>query len=478
MQLPFINKDTKKPAPWFVGLAAAGLVGTAATTFVMLRPAARQTFDNLTVPATQKTVTTRITASGDVVPVRSVNLNPKNPGWLEARLVKQGDRVQQGQLIARMENRVLQAEQAQAQAQLDQARASLALLQAGTRPEVIGQAEAGVGQAQAQVAEAQAAIQRSQAQLAQSKARLQKAQADINRYTQLYREGTIALRELETVRQDYQLAVAQTEADERAIQQAQASLQRAESGLSNSQQQLEQQQNGPRTQEIQQAEAQVQAANARLQAIQTQLEDTYIRAPFDGVITQTGAEEGAYVTPTSFSSNTGSATYIATLANDLEILAKVPQVDISQIKVGQEVEVTADSFPGKTFKGVVRLVAPEAKEDASQKGVITFEVRVKMLTGKDKLRSGMTTDLAFLGQKLDQALMVPTVAIVTDKGQTGVLVPGQNNKPRFQAVTIGPNIGNETQILDGIQAGDSVFVELPDGTRLDDITKGVNKKEE
>jgi len=68
------------------------------------------------------------------------------------------------------------------------------------------------------------------------------------------------------------------------------------------------------------------------------------------------------------------------------------------------------------------------------------------------------------------------VAIVTDKGQTGVLVPDAQNKPRFQLVTVGSTIGNETQILSGIQVGNQVFVELPEGQKLENITKGVNQK--
>ncbi len=108
--------------------------------------------------------------------------------------------------------------------------------------------------------------------------------------------------------------------------------------------------------------------------------------------------------------------------------------------------------------------------------MITFEVRVKILTGKDQLKSGMTSDLAFLGSQLSGALIVPSVAIVTDQGQTGVLVPDQNNKPKFQPVTIGSTIGNQTQIIDGVRVGDPVFVELPEGQKLENIIKGVNKK--
>jgi HlyD family secretion protein len=449
MQLPLINKVTKKPNPWLVGLLAAGVVGVPTAAFVLSRSNAPQTdVTEYVMPVQQKNVTVRITANGEVIPVRRLNLNPKTAGRLDQLLVEQGDRVDAGQVVARMDSRELQAQRQQALAELARVEANLDLLRTGNRPEAIGQAQAGVNQAQAEVAAAQT--------------RLNLATQRAERNQTLASDGAISRDRLDEVVNEQR--------------SAQANLEQAQARYNNAVQQLRLQRNGARSQEIAQAAAQVEAAKANLQAINTQLEDTVIRAPFAGVITQRNATEGDFVTPTSFSSNTSSATSIVTLANDLEILAKVPEVDIGQIKPGQAVEIRVDSYPNQTFNGLVRLVSPEAKEDPTQRGVITFEVRVKMLTGKDKLRSGMTADLAFLGQQVDNALMVPTVAIITNKGQTGVLVPDRNNKPKFQPVTIGPNIGNETKILDGVKPGDPVFVELPEGQKLTDIIKGMEQQ--
>jgi HlyD family secretion protein len=63
------------------------------------------------------------------------------------------------------------------------------------------------------------------------------------------------------------------------------------------------------------------------------------------------------------------------------------------------------------------------------------------------------------------------VAIVTQKGETGILVPGEKNKPVFRQVTIGPTIANQTQILQGVRAGERVFVGLPAGQKLEDVVK-------
>lgn len=445
MQLPLIKTVTKKNTPWILGLLAAGLVGVSATAIVAVRNAPRQDISSLTVPAQTKNVTVRITASGEVVPVRRLNLNPKAAGRLDTLLVEQGDRVQQGQIIARMDNSELAAQRDQAQAELARTESNLAMLRSGNRPEAIGQARASVEQAQAEVRAAQT--------------RLDLASERVNRNQMLAASGAISRDRLDEVVNE-----------ERS---ARANVEQAQARLNNTRQQLSQQQSGYRVEEIDQAAAQVASARAKLNEVSSRLNDTIIRAPFSGIITQRNAIEGDFVTPTSFASSTSAATSIVTLANDLEILAKVPEVDIGQIKPGQQVEIRADAYPKQVFKGVVRLVSPEAKEDPTQRGVITFEVRVSVTTGKDQLRSGMTTDLAFLGAQLDEALMVPSVAIVTDKGQTGVLIPDQNNKPRFQPVTTGTMIGNETQILEGVQSGDPVFVELPEGLRLENITKGV-----
>jgi HlyD family secretion protein len=449
MQLPFIDKVSKNSNPWMVGLLAAGLVGVPATAYFAIKgQAPQQNLATYTVPVQQKDVTVRITANGEVIPVQRLNLNPKTAGRLAKLYVEQGDRVQQGQIIARMESQELEARRNQAVAELSRTQANLDLIKAGNRPEAIGQAQASVNQSQAEIAAAQT--------------RLDLASARAQRNQSLANEGAISRDRLDEVLNE-----------ERS---AQANLEQVKARYASSVQQLNQQKSGSRSQEIDQAAAQVAAAQANLQQIDTQLGDTIIQAPFSGVITQKNAIEGDFVTPTSFASSTSSATSIVTLANDLEVLAKVPEVDIGQIKQGQEVELRADAFPTQIFKGVVRLVSPEAKEDATQRGVITFEVRVKLLTGKDKLRSGMTTDLSFLGRRMNNSLMVPTVAIVTVKGQTGVLIPDSASKPKFQPVTIGPNIGNETEIIKGITAGDPVFVQLPEGQKLADIVKGLEQQ--
>jgi HlyD family secretion protein len=82
----------------------------------------------------------------------------------------------------------------------------------------------------------------------------------------------------------------------------------------------------------------------------------------------------------------------------------------------------------------------------------------------------MNVDVQFIGDQLQNALVVPTVAVVTQAGETGVLVPGENREIIFQPVTLGPQVDNQIQILSGIDEGEPVFIDLPPGKSLDNIT--------
>ena len=366
----------------------------------------------------EQTITLRIRASGSVVPIQSVNISPKQAGRLVELLVEQGDRIAQGQILARMDDSSVLPQVLQARASVAAASANLDRLRNGSRAEDILSARA---------------------RLDSAKARLELAEAKYQRNRLLAEEGAISRDRL----------------DEVAIERR-----TAQAGVRDAQQQLAQLERGSRPEDIAQAEAQLLQAEANLRAVEVQLEDTIIRSPISGIVAQKYATAGSFVAPQVTASATNSATSasIVAIASGLEILARVPEVDISQIRLGQEVEITADAFPTKTYKGQVRLIAPEA---VIEQNVTSFQVRIKLLTGQDELRSGMNTDLRFWGDTLNNVLTVPTVAIVTQGGKTGVLVANAENQPEFRAITLGTTVDDRTQVLSGLKAGDRIFVARP-----------------
>ncbi|MEM6502464.1 MAG: efflux RND transporter periplasmic adaptor subunit [Cyanobacteria bacterium P01_C01_bin.89] len=431
----------KRPIVWGV-LASFVLVG-AGVLAVSRRTAPRspeENLDALTVVVDQTDITAQISATGTVRPVRTVNLSPKTSGRLVQLYVEQGDSVAAGQVIAQMDDSEVRSRLGQAQAAVDRARAELLRLEAGSRPE--------------DIAEARARVNRAQADVASSQARLDLANTRLQRNQMLTDQGVIERDSLDGAVQE--------------ARAAEADLTRSQAGLAEARRGLERLQNGFRVEEIAQARAAVKEAQANAALVQTQLNDTQIRAPFSGFISQKYAEPGAFVTPTtSASTGTGAtSTSIAALAQGLEILAQVPEVDIGLIRQGQTVKVRADSYPDRTFDAQVKRIAPEA---ILERDVTYFEVRLSLVTGRDVLRSGMNVELVFLGDSLKDALVVPTVAVVTIKGETGVLVPNEEQEPVFRPVTLGPVVEQQIQILDGLESGDRVFTNLPRGKKLENI---------
>ncbi|MDJ0674303.1 MAG: efflux RND transporter periplasmic adaptor subunit [Calothrix sp. MO_167.B42] len=473
IQLPVIGK-IKHPGPWLIGLVgviATVTVGTVVVSKVLTgSQTSNEMIQELTIPVAAKNITLRIPASGNVVPVRSVNISPKNPGILKSLLVEQGDRVEKNQIIARMDSADIQARIAQAKANIAQSQAQLDQALAGNRSQEITQAKARLAQVQAQFAAAKAGnrpqeIAQAKAQVDAARAKVVLSEEQVKRYQYLYRQGAERKQLLEqNISEDRtakanlreaqkRLALLQSGSRVEDIEQRRAVVMEAKAAL-------ELLESGSRPEEIAQRRAALAAAKAQLQTELVNLENTIIRAPFSGVITQKYTNVGAFVTPTTSASASASATSssVVALASGVEVLAKVPEADVGKIKQEQPVEIVSDAYPGQVFKGRVRLIAPEAvKED----GVTLFQVKVGIDTGKQELISGLNVDLTFLGEQIENAFMVPTVAIVTEKGNTGVLIPDSKNQPLFRSITIGSQVKDQTQILDGVKPGDRIFLNPP-----------------
>ena len=143
-------------------------------------------------------------------------------------------------------------------------------------------------------------------------------------------------------------------------------------------------------------------------------------------------------------------------------MAKVAELDIGQLQPGQKVKIVADAYPDRVFEGEIERIAPEA---IVEENVTSFEVIVRLLTGQDLLRSKMNVDVTFIGKKLSDSLVVPTVAIFTENGTQGVMIPDENSQPKFQPVKVGLYLGDKTQIIEGVAADQKVFIDLPDKGR-------------
>ena len=365
-----------------------------------------------------------ITANGTIQPEKSINVSPKSSGRLKSLLVKEGETVKTGQILAYMDESNTLGQVTQADGQLAAAQASLDLLVAGNRSQDIAQAQANLTNAEATLEQSQIVFRQNQ---------------------QLFKEGAIASRDLDAARTTMEANLAKVTQAKEAL-----SLQKA----------------GSRPEEIDRAQAEVLAAAGSLQSVRAQLEDTIIRAPFDGVVVRKYADPGAFVTPTTSGSAVSSATAssILALASNNQVVANVAEANIAQIAIDQEVTIQVDAYPDKKFSGRVVSISPQA---IVNQNVTSFEVKVE-ITSKDKqlLRSGMNASLDFKAGQLKDVLVVPTVAIVRQQGGTGVYVKtNQSETPVFTTIETGITVDDKTEIKSGLTGDEKIFVAFPEGSR-------------
>jgi HlyD family secretion protein len=478
IRIPVIGKKVKYPLRWLLSLMLGGVIIVSASTVFHLNNLGKRKPDitKLTVLVQAKNVTDRITANGKVQPIQSVNISPKNPGLITELAVEQGETVERGQVIAHMDNSEIKMRIVQYQANLDEARAQLSASQAGNRVEDISQQKAKLAEARATLAIIRNGnrlqeIQQAASQVNSARATLVLTQARVRRYQDLAKKGAISQDSLEQYISENRKAKASLEELQQRLSlqkigNRREDIKKQEAVVAQEQEVLRKLKNGDRPEERARLKAAVVVAEAQLRQQQVELQDTIIRAPFRGIVTQRYATLGAYVSPAISASSNASATStsIIALAKGLEVLANVPEVDISKIKRGQKVKILVDAYPNETFSGHVRLVSPEAVVDQN---VTSFQVHVDIDRGKEKLRSGMNvSEVTFIGEEIPHALLIPQEVIVTQRGKTGVWVPDTQQEPQFRPVIIGANIDNQVQVLQGLHAGDRVFIDLPETKKL------------
>ncbi|ACB52338.1 unknown [Crocosphaera subtropica ATCC 51142] len=481
MEIPVPNK-LNRPLPWILAVMTGGLLVVGGLTYKMAQtPVSESKLEKMTVIAQRESLAVDIEASGVVEPIESVNISPKNPGRLVQLRVEQGMKVKEGQILALMEHSEDKAQGKFAEAKYNQALADLEAAKVRI-PSEVQQAQTRYVQAQTQLEQAKANLQRAteripkeidqiKAQIVSAQSGLELAASRVKRNEELLREGAITQDRFDELLNNYNNAQASlmelqkrleqtTQTQNPEIDQLKQEVLHAQATVAEAQIQLEERKRTAKI-DITSLELAAEAAKAELEQMVIQFQDTAIRAPFDGIVTQKYANPGAFVTPTTSASSTASATSssILALARGLKVVAKVPEVDIAMIQQSQPVTITADAYPNEVFKGQVVLIAPEA---VVEDNVTSFEVTIALMEGQDKLLSRMNVDVNFLGQEINDALVVPTVAIVTKNGETGVMVADENEKPKFKPVTIGQVLDEKTQILSGLTPGERVFIDLPE----------------
>nr|WP_236557009.1 biotin/lipoyl-binding protein [Calothrix sp. PCC 7507] len=375
-----------------------------------------------TAAVTRGNLTILVSANGTVQPESSVNVSPKTSGVLKQLLVKEGDFVKPGQILAYMDNSNIQGQLLQARGNLAAAQANLNKVIAGNRSQDIAGSTANLNKVQATY---------------------RQAAEDLRRNQKLQAQGAISQQALSLARSTSDSAQAQVEQSQQALNLLKA---------------------GSRPEDIAQARAQVMAAQGAVTIAQRNIDDTVIRAPFAGIIARKYADPGAFVTPTTAGSAVTSATSssILALASTNEIVAQVAEASIAQIRVGQIAVIKVDAYSGKTFEGKVTQVATQS---LVQQNVTSFEVKVAVADSQKLLSQGMNVTIDFKAGELNQVLVVPTAAIVQQKASQGVYVAKTGGDPVFMPIGVGTTVNDKTEVKSGLTGNERVLLSFPPGTR-------------
>ena len=268
-----------------------------------------------------------LSASG-TVEATEARIGFQASGRIETIGAREGDAVKAGAVLAELDRAETEARRQQASAQAAAARAFLRELERGSRPEEIAQGRAA---------------------LAAAAERVRDAQRDLDRTKALFEGGAVS---------------------REALDKARLTLDLAQSQHDQAREQVTILETGPRREKIDAQRAQFAQAEAAVRVIEATLAAMTIRAPFDGVVTVRHREPGEIVAA-------GSPVLTIMNPDDRWVRIYVPETRIGAVRVGQAATITTDTFPEKTYRGEVSVIATEA--EFTPKTVQTTEERVKLV---------------------------------------------------------------------------------------------------
>jgi HlyD family secretion protein len=399
--------------------------------------------------ATQESLTSLVTASGEVKPTTYTNVTAQGFGRITAIFVKEGDHVKIG-------DRLLQQENVQANADVQ------------AQGEAINSAESGV-----QAAEA--SYKAAQADLIQQQANLEKDKLDWDRGQGLFKDGLIPKQDFDQRKSTYDAQVAQVDSTRARMQSLKATLD--------------------------QMRSQVNQNRAVLVRTKDVLNKTTYTSPINGIVSYLPERVGDYVVPGIQNSN---GSFLMTLSDMSLVTAevKVDETDIVNVKIGQDADVTIDAVPGKIFKGKVTEIGSQAvlrssgltttQTTTSTQEAKDFKVVVTLASPPENLRPGLSSTAKIKTAERKNVVAIPIQALAvrtrkdleeaakTAKNQGGSSVtlaappPATTGDPKkdevqgvfvvngkkayFKQVETGIAGVTDIEVTKGLQPGDEIVV--------------------
>jgi len=446
---------------------------------------------------------------------------------IDGRDLREGDYVRQGELLAQVDDRKLQADLTQsnagiseaqeqkivAEANLAQTRANLGQAQATVEQQEanVAQAKAKLGQVKASLAQAEARKKQAIANVTEAKANLEAKQADRDlaevelwRRQELYDEGVISASDRDVYENKLDNAEAAVNAAKSRIQAAEEEVEAA-----NSQIQATLEDIAAAESQVQAAQSQVRAAESQVQAVEgnisaaiaqidataagiesaraqsnranVSLEDTEIRAPFDGIVAFLNIRQGDYWTPQRISTQTyqdvvESVPIIVIDPSEFEVQIELPAFDSAQVSPGQTAFVVLDEDLSSAYRdrlnnenlisiasarGQVFSVSPSVTPGGR---AVNVKVRITSIEPekRDRLRSGARVSVWIAIKEAADTTVIPLTAVVYRDRKPHVFVVKEEDGKQFveqRQISTGIEGLSQREILEGVEPGELLVTE-------------------
>ncbi|SDA29043.1 RND family efflux transporter, MFP subunit [Nitrosospira sp. Nsp18] len=216
--------------------------------------------------------------------------------------------------------------------------------------------------------------------------------------------------------------------------------------------------------------AEVAVAEANYRAARIAVEQTLIRAPFDGVVLTKSANIGDVVTP--FSSALDAKGAVVTMADmdTLEVEADVSESNLPKVKLGQPCEIQLDALPDLRLRGMVQRIVPTV-----DRAKATVLVKIRFVDHDAQVLPEMSAKVAFLEKEMASDQRTARVAVLSDaitqRNGKRVIFLLKDGKAAETPIETGEKIGDMVEVLKGAKAGDKVILRPGDGLDNGDKVK-------
>jgi HlyD family secretion protein len=350
------------------------------------------------------TMAKSVVATGRIEPIRKVEIKSKANGIIERLHVEVGRVVRPGDVLAELDKEQLQARLREEEANLEASEAALKAAEAQLEKNTI-EAEG------PDVEFARRALDRAQS---------------------LHDQKLVAQSALDDAGSAYEVALNRQRSAKGQLVIARARVSEARAKV-----------------------AQTAAAVARARE---DLRNATLRAPISGTVLSRDIEVGS---PVSSILNMGANATLVMTIGDIDrvfVRGRVDEADIGLVRLGQPARISVETFKDKKFEGQVTLISPIGNE---KDNVTTFQVEVSIDNPGNELKANMTANAEIVLEEHPDSLIVPEAAISYDAQRNAfveVPAPAEKSGRRKVAVKLGIGNGTRTQVLEGLQAGDTVLL--------------------